>query len=297
MTSHDHVAIVTGASRGIGRAIAQRLASDGMAVAVTSRTLRPGDGLLEGSLEETVELIRAAGGSALPVVADLADPAVDLGHVVASAERAFGSPVDVLVNNAAATRHFEMHFDSMTAEVFQQSTQVNVWAAWQLAILVVPGMRARGAGWILNISSRSAGPRVGPPYPPNELAGQCLYAGTKAMLDRLTTGAAMELYDDNIAVNALAPESAVATDHALSVANLDPDHCEPAETFAEAALALCTCDPRLVTGRVTYSLSLLAELQRAVRTLDGRELVDGWQPDQIEAGRLRRSYLSAALGR
>jgi citronellol/citronellal dehydrogenase len=268
-----------------------------MGVAVTSRTLRPGDGQLEGSLDETVELIRAAGGTAVPVVADLADPALDFGHIVGSTERAFGSPVDVLVNNAAAIRHFEMHFDSMTAEVFHQSTQVNVWAAWQLAVLVIPGMRAKGAGWILNISSRAAGPRVGPPYAANELAGQCLYAGTKAMLDRLTTGAAMELYDDNIAVNALAPESAVATDHALSVANLDPRHCEPPETIAEAALALCTSDPRLVTGRVTYSLSFLAELHRAVRTLDGRHLLDGWQPDQIEVGRLRSSYLAAALGK
>jgi citronellol/citronellal dehydrogenase len=295
-TSNQHVALVTGASRGIGRAIAQRLSSAGMAVAVTARTLGPGDGRLDGSLEETVELIRVRGGTATPVVADLADPALDLTTVIDAAQSALGAPVDVLVNNAAATRHFEMHFDSMTAEVFRESTQVNVWAAWQLAILAIPGMRTRGAGWILNISSRSAGPRVGPPYPPNELAGQCLYAGTKAMLDRLTTGAAMELYNDNIAVNTLAPESAVATDHALSVAHLRPDHCEPLETMAEAALALCTCDPKMMTGRVSYSLSLLAELNLAVHTLDGQDLLDGWQPDQLDKERLQASYLAAALG-
>jgi NAD(P)-dependent dehydrogenase (short-subunit alcohol dehydrogenase family) len=185
----------------------------------------------------------------------------------------------------------------MSAEVFRESTQVNVWAAWQLASLALPGMRQRGAGWILNISSRSAGPRVGPPYPRNELAGQCLYAATKAMLDRLTTGAAMELYDDNIAVNALAPESAVATNHALAVANLDPASCEPPETMAEAALALCTGDPKGMTGRVAYSLSLLSELSRPVRSLDGRELLEGWQPDEIEPARLRASYLAAVLGR
>jgi NAD(P)-dependent dehydrogenase (short-subunit alcohol dehydrogenase family) len=231
------------------------------------------------------------------VVADLADPGVDLGSIIQAASGAFGGPVDVVVNNAAAVRHFEMHFDSMSEAVFRESTQVNVWAAWQLAILALPGMRQRGAGWILNISSRSAGPRVGPPYPPNELAGQCLYAATKAMLDRLTTGAAMELYDDNIAVNALAPESAVATDHALSVVNLDLASCEPPETMAEAALALCTGDPKGMTGRVAYSLSLLSELSRPVRSLDGRELMEGWQPDQIETTRLRASYLVAALGR
>jgi citronellol/citronellal dehydrogenase len=291
--SGGHVAIVTGASRGIGRAIAQRLASDGITVLVTARTLRPGDGRFDGSLEETVELIRGVGGQALAVTADLADPDLDPAEIVASAGTAFGAPVDMLVNNAAATRHFEMHFDSMSAEVFRESAQVNIWAAWSLAVAAIPGMRARGAGWIVNISSRAAGPRVGPPFPPNELAGQCLYAGTKAMLDRLTTGAAMELYDDNIAVNTLAPEAAVATDHALSVAHLRPGNCEPLETMAEAALALCTCDPRTLTGRVSYSLSLLAELGRPVRSLDGGQLLDGWQPDQLDRDRLRPSYLAA----
>src|SRR6516225_12104464 len=116
--SPEHVAVVTGASRGIGRAIAQRLASAGMAVAVTSRTLRAGDGKLDGSLEETVELIRAAGGRAVPVVADLADPGLDLGSIIQAASGAFGGPVDVVVNNAAAVRHFEMHFDSMSEAVF-----------------------------------------------------------------------------------------------------------------------------------------------------------------------------------
>ena len=155
-------------------------------------------------------------------------------------------------------------------------------------------MRAAGAGWILNISSLGAAPKVGPPYTPIPKVGaQCLYGATKAMLDRLTTGAAMELWAEGIAVNALAPEPAVATDNARAVAALDDSFTEPMETMAEAALALCTGDPRTLTGRVSTSLSLLCELNRPVRSLDGATLVPGWQPADIAPDRRIPSYLSA----
>jgi len=111
------------------------------------------------------------------------------------------------------------------------------------------------------------------------------------MLDRITTGAAMELYDDNIAVNTLAPESAVMTENASSLVSPPASSIEPMETFVEATIALCTCDPKTLTGRVTYSLSLLVELGRPVRTVDGSALVAGWQPDEIDRARLIPSYL------
>jgi hypothetical protein len=65
------------------------------------------------------------------------------------------------------------------------------------------------------------------------------------------------------------------------------------EAFVEATLALCDCDPRVLTGRVLYSLSLLDELRRPVRTLDGRALVPGWQPGEFDPARLRPGYLDA----
>ena len=196
---------------------------------------------------------------------------------------AFGDPVDILVNNAAAARHFELGFEHMTADEFRRQVEVNVWAAWDLALSVLPGMRARGAGWIVNVSSMGAAPKVGPPYTPVPMVGaQCLYGSTKAMLDRWSTGAAMELAADGIAVNTLAPEGAVATDNAMTVASIDPKRAEPLETMAEATLALCSGDPRILTGRVTTSLSLLVELGRPVWSLDGRALVDGWQPGEID---------------
>jgi NAD(P)-dependent dehydrogenase (short-subunit alcohol dehydrogenase family) len=153
-------------------------------------------------------------------------------------------------------------------------------------------MRARGAGWIVNVSSRAAGPNAGPPFRPSPVGSQALYGGTKAMLDRITTAAAMDLYADHIAVNTLAPEAAVATENARSWLELPESICEPEETMAEAALALATCDPRTCTGRITYSLSLLVELGRPVRALDGESLVPGWQPFEIDRKRLRPGYLA-----
>jgi NAD(P)-dependent dehydrogenase (short-subunit alcohol dehydrogenase family) len=263
-------------------------------VVVTARTLRPGSGAYAGSLEETVDAVAAGGGEAVPVAADLADATADRGAIVRAAEAAFGAPVEILVNNAAAARHFELRFEGMHGAAFREQVEVNVWAAWDLMLAALPGMRAQGRGWVLNISSRGAAPKVGPPYRAVPMVGaQCLYGSTKAMLDRLTTGAAMELYDSRIAVNALAPEGAVATENARAVADIRVEHAEPVETMAEAALACCTGDPRELTGRVTTSLSLIVERDLPVRTLDGRALVDGWQPDQIDRRRLVVPYLSA----
>jgi len=286
------VAIVTGGSRGLGKAVAMRLAAEGAAVCVTGRSAEPGDHPLPGSLRETVEEITAAGGRAVAVGADLADPVFDRSIIVRTAEDAFAAGVDILVNNAAAPRTFAIGFLDMTREMYMESIEVNDWAAWELGALVARGVRERGGpGWIVNISSRAAGPKVGPPYEPTQVGAQVLYGSTKSMLDRITTGAAMELYGDRIAVNALAPEGAVMTENAASLVSLPAIAVEPLEVFAEATLALCTCDPGVLTGRVLYSVSLLHELHRLVRTLDSRGLVDGWQPGEIDPGRMRSGYL------
>jgi len=293
MTTHrPQLALVTGASRGLGRAFARRIAADGIAVAAVSRTMRPGDGSLDGSLEETVELIRSAGGEARPYAVDLADPELDRGALVARIETEFGRTVDALINNAAAARRYDVHFEGMTRAFFQDSIETNVWNAWDLARAVIPGMRRAGAGWIVNISSRQAGPRVGPPFAPHPLAGSVLYGGTKAMIDRMSTGAAMELHADGIAVNSLAPNRGVATAHAAQAVPGWPS--EPEETMAEAALALITGDPQTLTGRVAYSLPLLKELNRPVYDVDGEHLVEGWQPADLDERDFLGHYLTFA---
>ncbi|MDN5893389.1 MAG: SDR family NAD(P)-dependent oxidoreductase [Nocardioides sp.] len=292
MTEQNHLAIVTGASRGIGRAIARRIASAGIPVAAVSRTLRPGDGSLAGSLEETVQMIRQDGGAAEAFVVDLGDPELDRAALVSRIEESLGGTVDILVNNVAAARRYDVPFAEMNRDWFMDSVETNIWNTWDLMNAVIPGMRRRGAGWVVNLSSRQAGPRVGPPFAYHPLAGSVLYGGTKAMLDRLTTGAAMELHPDGIAVNCLAPNRGVATEHASALVPGWPS--EPEETMAEAALLLCTGDPAEVTGRVAYSLPLLHEFGRRVHTLDGRELVDGWQPEEMDPAGFLTDYLSWA---
>lgn len=284
-TCAGRVALVTGASRGIGQALAVRLAAEGALVAAVGRTAKPGESRYAGSLAETVDMATAAGGQAVAVAADIGT-ADERRRAVAEAERHFGRPVTLLVNNAAAPRAFDLRFDGMEEDAFRAAIEVNVWAAWDLARMVIPDMLREGAGWILNVSSAQALPRVGPPYSGISSGGACLYGGTKAMIDRVTSGAAMDLHGRGIAVNTLAPEAAVATPHASSVANLPPDKTEPMETFVSAALALLTGDPDRLTGRIAYSLSLIKELGIEVRSLDGRTLVDGWQAAEIDSGRL-----------
>jgi NAD(P)-dependent dehydrogenase (short-subunit alcohol dehydrogenase family) len=122
----DRVAIVTGGSRGIGRAIALRLAAEGARVLVTGRSLEPGSHRHAGSLAETVEIIRRAGGEAIAVRADLGDPGFERRSLIERAEDAFGSPVDILINNAAAPREFRDRFQDVPLLSFLTAVEVNV---------------------------------------------------------------------------------------------------------------------------------------------------------------------------
>jgi citronellol/citronellal dehydrogenase len=252
------VALVTGASRGIGAAIAERLAAAGARVAVSARTIAPVD-KYEGSLQETVERINAAGGEAVAVQADLAVPA-DRQRLVADVQAQLGS-VDILVNNGAIT--YYMPFTEFTEKRWRLMFEVQVRAPYELAQMVVPGMRERGAGWILNISSRAGVHPQGPPYMPLYREwGFSTYGMVKAALDRFSTGLAAEVYDDGIAVNSLSPWDNVATPGASTHDLVNDFALEDISLMAEAALALCSGDPKRLTGRVAYSQPLLAELQR-----------------------------------
>lgn len=280
------VALVTGASRGIGEGAARRLAAEGAAVAAVARTRADGDHRLPGSLERLVADIAELGGRAVGIPADLSDPSLDRSKVVAQAEEALGGKVDILINNAA--RAFYQPFTELTEKRWRIAYELNVWAPWDLARLVLPGMRELGRGAIVNISSGVAEP---PSLPPNRASGPtmtgCLYGSTKAALNRWTVGLAAETWDDGITVNAVSPEAAVMTPGAGDYVNLPPESLEPMETMCEAILALSTAKPQELTGRITYSLSLICELNRPVCTLDGTELHLGWQPDDIDPNRLR----------
>ena len=167
--------------------------------------------------------------------------------IVTGASRGIGA--EIARRFGAARRRYQLMFD------------VQVEAPFHLAQLVVPGMREKGQGWILNISSGAA---RHPAFPPTAWAkrGGTVYGMCKAALERFSTGLAAELHDDNIAVNALSPNKVVPTAgtifHHLTTED-DPD-AEPPAVMAEAALMLCSAEPKALTGRVTYSRDLLAEL-------------------------------------
>jgi NAD(P)-dependent dehydrogenase (short-subunit alcohol dehydrogenase family) len=251
------VALVTGASRGIGEAIARRFAAEGAAVAVSARTVTEGDHLLSGSITSTMKSIEDTGGRAIAVAADLARPE-DRRALVDSVERELGA-IDVLVNNAAVT-YFEPT-ETFSARHYALMFEVQVRAPFELAQLVLSGMRARKRGWILNISSGAARHPEGPPYG-RRMVGGTVYGMCKAALERFTSGLAAEVYEDGIAVNALSPSGLVPTPgvvyHGLN-RGVPADALEPAEVMAEAALALCSGDPAALTGRITYARPLLAE--------------------------------------
>ncbi len=247
------VAVVTGASRGIGEALAKRYAMEGARVVVSSRTVNEADHYLPGTINQTVEHINAAGGEAIAVRADLADRD-DRHNLIQATEAAFG-PADILVNNAAIT--YFIPASEFPEKRFRLMLEVQVWAPFELAQLVLPGMRERGSGWILNVSSGAA------IHPQKTLPGRggTVYGMCKAALERFTTGLAQELFDENIAVNVISP-GLVATPgvmHHKLINESNQDLVMPVEVMAEACLRLCHGDPVELTGRIDYADKVLEE--------------------------------------
>ncbi|HZP31436.1 MAG TPA: SDR family NAD(P)-dependent oxidoreductase, partial [Acidimicrobiia bacterium] len=174
--------IVTGASRGIGAGIAERLAAAGAALVITARTVDRHDHLA-GSLNETLAKCRHHTERVEVVAADLSDPD-DRARIVPEAVAALGGPIDVLINNAAAGIHRQLA--EYAYRWRRVMFEVNVEAPLDLTQAVLPPMLERGEGWIVNISSGAAHLHPGPPFAPPVMPGNGMYAVTKAALNRLT---------------------------------------------------------------------------------------------------------------
>lgn len=248
------VAVVTGASRGIGEAIARRYAMEGAKVVVSARTVDDGDHFLPGTITQTVAGIKAAGGDALAVKADLAQ-AEGRQHLISAALDAFGH-VDILVNNAAIT--YFIPVADFPEKRFRLMLDVQVWAPFELTQLVLPGMRERGSGWIVNVSSHAA---IHPDKTLGGAGGGTVYGMCKAALERFTTGLAQELYEENIGVNVISP-GLVATPgvmHHKLINDSNEDRVTPVEHMAEACLRLCHGEAKQMTGRIDYADEVIAE--------------------------------------
>ena len=202
------VALVTGASRGIGKSVAQWLAKGGYDVAITARTVHEGEVRehsstlkasntkpLPGSLDATAALVEAEGQQALQVPADLTDYA-SLGAAVARVEERWGG-IDVLVNNGRyiGPGHMDLMLET-PIDLLEKQVQANVLAIVVLCKLVVPGMIARGGGTILNITSGSA--YADPTQPAGKGGWGMGYGITKAGMHRIAGFLNAELGDQGI---------------------------------------------------------------------------------------------------
>lgn len=257
------VAVVTGASRGIGRNIALLLAQHGASVVLGARTLESGTGAFEGGIADAEAEIGDAGGNALAVVADISQ-AKDRERLIASSVAEFG-PVDILVNNAAVT--WFSPIEALPLKKYDLMFETQVRAPFHLMQLVVPGMKERRQGWILNISSIvSAHPAV-PPQIWHEDVHGTVYGMCKAALERLSTGAAAELYDYNVAVNSLAPNQVVPTPGTVFHGLVDRmgDDVEDPDLMPRAALLLCSSNPTDATGLNARSADYLRALETSKR--------------------------------
>lgn len=250
------VALVTGSSRGIGAGIALRLGMAGATVVVCARTVvetKPG---LPGTIQDLANEVEKVGGKALAVAANLTSQD-DRRNLIETVHQELGG-IDILVNNAAVL--YPGASADFPEKRYNLMFNILVQAPFELAQAVIPDMREKGAGWILNISSRAAIHPEGPPY--QRRGGGAVYGMTKAAIERFSTGLAAELYDDNIAVNALSPNLVVATPGQMFGRDYSQemiDRAEKTEVIAEAAHYLCSSDPKEVTGRITYSMDLVKE--------------------------------------
>jgi len=252
-------AIVTGASRGIGSAIAALFAAEGARVVCAARTLTEGGHMLEGSLERTVAEIEAAGGTATAMVADISDPGQCLALIEQA--RAAHGPIDILVNNAALNYYVPTVDYKINRWV--KAFAINVHAPFILAQAVLKDMTGGRGGAIVNIGSGAAiGPGRGP-YEDQHARGGVMYGATKAAVERFTQGLAQELSQHgNIAVSCVSPSRVVPTPgtiyHKL-VTGMDDPRGEHPTMMARAALLLASEPAEAVNGRVTYSQQILKE--------------------------------------
>lgn len=182
------IALVTGASGGIGRAVAIQLAQNGAKVAVNYLNSRE-------AAEETAAHILSAGGDAEAFQADVTDLEA-VNRMVAAVEERFGGTVDILVNNAGHLVK-RVPVEEMTEEHYTKVMDVNMKSTVFVSKAVIPGMKARGGGCIVNVTSIAAHNGGG--------AGASIYAASKAAVIGFTKALAKELAGSGVNVNAVSP--------------------------------------------------------------------------------------------
>ncbi len=258
------VALVTGASRGVGRAVAVELAGLGADVAVTGRTVEPRGDDLTGTILETAAAIEETGAQALPIRADLKHPE-ERDHVIGAALDRFGR-VDILVNNAADTGDNVFRgFWETTVDDWAEQIDVNVTAMYALMKAAAPSMRDHGGGLIVNLGSMRAIPE-GLNGGGGRISGDvrlgAAYPTTKVAILAMSTLVAQELAEDGIVVVTMNPGGAVTESflHNARRFGFDPSFGTPVVMPAKTVGYLATCaDPMSFAATYIDAVSFAQE--------------------------------------
>ena len=257
-----HVALVTGGRRGIGAAIAKRLAAAGVSVVLAAQTAE------DDGLQQTMDAITAAGGRVASTIFDLADGEARAGAVERAAE-AFG-PIDILVNNAATNNYAPP--SAMDLAFRRLMFEVNTHGPIDLVQQTLPHMKAQGWGRIINITSASR-EQAELPYSPSHGA-IVVYGASKLALERFTTGLAAELSGTGITTNSYYPTAVCVTgansEAALTALRKNPQIAESVEMMAEAAMLLMQSG---MTGLALPSREVLFLMQSPLHALDGTTVI------------------------
>ncbi|MBI4497826.1 MAG: SDR family NAD(P)-dependent oxidoreductase [Chloroflexi bacterium] len=237
MSLEGRVALITGASRGLGKAMALTFARAGADIVVAARSETQPHPQLPGTIYETAEAVRALGRRALPVRCDITKPE-DIDAAVAKALEEFGK-IDILVHNAAVRVMGSLA--EMPLRRWDLMLNGNFRAAVGLVKGVLPSMQQQGWGHILVVA---------PKPDPEAARGEGLaYGLSKAAASLFVLGAAQELAGYGIAINCLWPEGARDSEGTRMFRPLDPKNTTTADLFADAALVIVSKDPSVRTGQ------------------------------------------------
>ncbi len=229
------VAVVTGASRGIGKALAIRLAQAGAAVAVAAKSEHSTE-RLPGSIHETADAIRASGGRALAIPTDVRDEEA-IRNLIERTVAEFGR-LDILVNNAGAI--WTQTILQTPPKRFDLMMGVNARAAYIACYYALPHMVKQQWGHVLNMC---------PPLNERPAPGKVAYMMSKLGMARVAMGVAAEHEGDNIAGNTLWPRSIIETQASIGWKMADRSQWRTPEIVCDASLAIFAQEPRTCTGR------------------------------------------------
>jgi len=259
------VAIVTGASRGIGRALALRFAREGAAVVVAAKSERSTD-RLPGSIHTVAEEIESAGGRALPIRLDVRDDAA-IDEMVAETVRRLGR-IDILVNNAGAI--FLQNVAETPMKRFDLVLGVNARAAFACTRACLPHLEKTGFGHVLVYS---------PPVDLDALPGKVAYLVSKFGMTMLAHGLGEEMRGKGVAVNALWPVTAIESQATINWGLGGPEMLRTHEILVDATMEVVTTPPAELTGQALLDEDFLRT--RGYTDFARYQCVPGSEPPRI----------------